>query len=131
MFGDQAFGAVVIERLRALGHTSVFDINFGSTEVPGPRWLNMRAYMWDQMREWLMIGALVDDEKYEQQLIAPGGGPNIRGKLVLESKADMAKRGVASPDDADGLALTFARRVAPPPKAAPRERQRAGGFGWG
>lgn len=32
---------------------------------------------------------------------------------MIESKAEMARRGVASPDDADALALTFARLVAP------------------
>jgi hypothetical protein len=32
---------------------------------------------------------------------------------VLESKADMQKRGQASPDDGDALVLTFAQRVAP------------------
>jgi hypothetical protein len=32
---------------------------------------------------------------------------------VLESKADMQKRGQASPDDGDALALTFSQRVAP------------------
>jgi hypothetical protein len=32
---------------------------------------------------------------------------------VLESKADMQKRGQASPDDGDALALTFAHPVAP------------------
>jgi hypothetical protein len=32
---------------------------------------------------------------------------------VLESKADMQKRGQASPDDGDALALTFAQTVAP------------------
>jgi phage terminase large subunit len=32
---------------------------------------------------------------------------------VLESKESMGKRGVASPDDADALALTFAMPVAP------------------
>ena len=31
---------------------------------------------------------------------------------MIESKAEMAKRGVASPDDADALALTFAASVA-------------------
>lgn len=138
LFGDQAYGAVVIERLRALGFTNCFDINFGATDTPGTgtyqgsRWANMRSYMWDQMREWLVLGALVDDEKYEQQLIAPGGGPNLRGKLQLESKADMAKRGVASPDDADGLALTFARKVAVSEYEAPRNEYRrpAGPNAW-
>jgi hypothetical protein len=32
---------------------------------------------------------------------------------VLESKEDMAKGGLASPDDGDALALTFAWAVAP------------------
>jgi hypothetical protein len=32
---------------------------------------------------------------------------------VLESKADMQKRGQASPDDGDALALTFAQPVEP------------------
>ena len=32
---------------------------------------------------------------------------------MLESKADMQKRGQASPDDGDALALTFAQPVAP------------------
>lgn len=36
------------------------------------------------------------------------------GKLVIESKQDMASRGMASPDDADALALTFAHPVEPP-----------------
>jgi phage terminase large subunit len=32
--------------------------------------------------------------------------------LVLESKAEMRKRGQASPDDGDALCLTFAQPVA-------------------
>jgi phage terminase large subunit len=38
----------------------------------------------------------------------PGYHINRSNLLVLESKADMQKRGQASPDDADALALTFA-----------------------
>ena len=33
--------------------------------------------------------------------------------MVLDSRADMQKRGQASPDDGDALALTFAQPVAP------------------
>ena len=32
-------------------------------------------------------------------------------QLQLEKKSDMKKRGLASPDDGDALALTFAKRV--------------------
>jgi hypothetical protein len=44
---------------------------------------------------------------------APGYHINRSNLLVLESKADMQKRGQASPDDGDALALTFAQPVAP------------------
>ena len=49
----------------------------------------------------------------------PGYHINTANKLVLESKQDMAKRGEASPEDADDLALTFAQRVAPMKKPGP------------
>jgi hypothetical protein len=45
-------------------------------------------------------------------LAAPGYHLNRRDKIVLESKESMAKRNVASPDDGDALALTFAQPVA-------------------
>jgi hypothetical protein len=37
----------------------------------------------------------------------------LRGELHLEKKSDMKRRGVASRDIADALALTFARPVHP------------------
>jgi hypothetical protein len=42
-------------------------------------------------------------------LAGPGYHINRSNLLVLESKADMQKRGQASPDDGDALALTFAQ----------------------
>ena len=54
---------------------------------------------------------------------APGPGNHINRSnlLILESKADMQKRGQASPDDGDALALTFAQVVAPPEKEEERD----------
>src|SRR5260370_32200418 len=46
-------------------------------------------------------------------LAGPGYHINRSNLLVLESKEDMQKRGQASPDDGDALALTFAQAVAP------------------
>ena len=62
------------------------------------------------------------------------GGPeyhiNRSNLLVLESKADMQKRGQASPDDGDALALTFAQTVAPAEKEEERdEDDEFGGYG--
>jgi hypothetical protein len=48
---------------------------------------------------------------------------------VLESKADMQKRGQVSPDDGDALALTFAQPVAPAEVEEPDEDEGFGGYG--
>ena len=45
-------------------------------------------------------------------LAGPGYHINRSNLLILESKADMQKRGHASPDDGDALALTFAAKPA-------------------
>jgi hypothetical protein len=75
--------------------------------------------MWDQMKEWLSKGAIPDDERFAQQLGSPGYHINRSNKLVIEAKQEMQKRGLASPDDGDALALTFAQVVVP---VAPKRR---------
>jgi hypothetical protein len=54
-------------------------------------------------------------------LAGPGYHINRSNLLVLESKADMQKRGQASPDNGDALALTFAQpwRRMPPSTSLP------------
>jgi hypothetical protein len=54
---------------------------------------------------------------------------NRSNLLVLESKADMQKRGQASPDDGDALALTFAQTVAPAEVEEPDEEEEFGSYG--
>ena len=72
--------------------------------------------MWAKMKEWLVLGAIPKDTRLETDLCGPGFHHNRHDRLVLESKEQMAKRGLASPDDGDALALTFAQNVAPRPK---------------
>jgi len=112
MFIDSAFGSPIVERLRVLGHKNVIEVNFGGAS-PDPHVLNMRAVMWSRLKDWLLTGAIPDDPQLEAQLTGPGYHIDRANRLVIESKQNMAKRGVASPDDADALALTFAQRVAP------------------
>ena len=88
-------------------------MNFGLTHTPDRAKANMRAYMWGEMKDWLLTGAIETDEKMAMDLAGPGYHINRSNLLVLESKADMQKRGQASPDDGDALALTFAKTVAP------------------
>jgi hypothetical protein len=112
MFIDSAFGAAIVERLMTMGFRNVHEINFGGN-APDVHCANYRAFMWRQMKDWLVNGAVADDERFAQQLGSPGYHINRSNKLVIEAKQEMQKRGLASPDDADALALTFARAVAP------------------
>lgn len=114
MFVDAAFGGPVVNRLHQLGFRDrVQEINFGSA-APDNHCANMRAYMWLKMRDWLPNGSIDSDMRLETDLCGPGYHHDKRDRLVLESKEDMEKRGLASPDHGDSLALTFARPVAPP-----------------
>jgi phage terminase large subunit len=45
---------------------------------------------------------------YETELTSPTYGFTSTGKMVVESKEDMKKRGMRSPDLADSFLLTFA-----------------------
>jgi hypothetical protein len=85
--------------------------------------------MWNRTKDWLQQGAIPDDERFASQLAAPGYHINNSNQLVIESKANMSKRGEASPDDADALALTFAQPVALIPE--PRPQRRTQPTGWG
>jgi hypothetical protein len=81
-----------------------------------------------QMKYWLLYGAIEADEKMAADLAGPGYHINRSNLLVLESKADMQKRGQASPDDGDALALTFAQPVAPVEVEVPEEEEEFGRF---
>jgi hypothetical protein len=121
MFLDMAFGSPIYERLRALGFNNVFEVNFGLTHTPDRAKANMRAYMWGEMKDRLLIGAIESDEKMAMDMAGPGYHINRSNLLVIESKTDMQKRGQASPDDGDALALTFAQAVAPAEKEEERD----------
>src|SRR6266481_5095137 len=62
-----------------------------------------------QLLQERIAGAIETDEKMATDLAGPGYHINRSNLLVLESKANMQKRGLASPDDGDALALTFAQ----------------------
>jgi hypothetical protein len=105
-------GGPIGDRLRQLGY-KVIDVQFGGTP-PNPRYANMRSYMWAQMKDWLLRGAIDADSQLEIDLTGPGYGHDKKDRLLLESKESMKARGLDSPDNGDALAITFARPVAPP-----------------
>jgi hypothetical protein len=110
-------GAGVVDRLRQLGVPFVFGVNFGSgaerydAEGAKPLYANKRAEMWGSVKDWLEQGALPEDPELRADLTGVEYGYNGKGEIQLEKKGDMKKRGLASPDMADALALTFAYPV--------------------
>ena len=69
--------------------------------------------MWWLLKEWLEGGGVLpDDSDLKDDLIGPQYFYTPNGKIALERKEDMKKRGLSSPDKADALALTFASPVA-------------------
>jgi hypothetical protein len=117
MFIDQAgLGGGVIDRLRQLG-IPVIAIDFGGTPMDN-RFYDRRSEMYWKMADWIKKGGTIpDDVQLRAELVAPNFKYQATGKITkmkLESKDEMKKRGVASPDMADALALTFAAPIAAP-----------------
>lgn len=105
-------GAGVVDRLRQLDY-AIIDVNAGHAAVDHIKYLNKRAEMWGEMREWLKSGAAIpNDNELIDDLTGIEYGYDAKERLQLEKKSDMKKRGLASPDSADAIALTFAEPVA-------------------
>jgi hypothetical protein len=110
VFCDAGAGSGVIDRLRMLGH-KVAEVAFGgkpSNEI----YANKRSEIWHELATWIKSGADIPDEmRLKQDLASPTYFYSHTGKLQLESKEQMKKRGLPSPDVADALALCFAAPV--------------------
>ena len=110
-------GAGIVDRLRQMG-LKVFDVQSGAspsgiTHLNRPiKVKNKRVEMWAIMRDWLEVGAIPDDNELEADLTGIEYGYDADDRIVLERVEDMKKRGLASPDSATALALTFAEPVA-------------------
>lgn len=103
-------GAGTFDRLREQDDISdrVEGVNVALPADDKEDYVNIRAEAWDAMRLWLRDAVLEHDEGW-YELASPKMKINSSGKMQLESKEDMRKRGVASPNVADALALKFAR----------------------
>lgn len=104
-------GVGVVETIEDMGYENqVWGVMTGKAAQETELYSNMRCEMWAYMKEWLEgevelpnVADLSDDLVTVKR--KPSGATN---KLALESKDQMRRRGVRSPDWADALALTFA-----------------------
>lgn len=104
-------GGGVVDRLRQLGY-QVVEVNFGSSPNDDKKYANKRAEMYGNMRDAIKAGLeLPNDEDLCDELIAVGYGFNAKQQIQLEKKEDMKRRGLASPDKADALAMHFFTKI--------------------
>jgi phage terminase large subunit len=104
---EGGLGAGIVDRLKEQRY-KIKGVNFGNKSKNPIMYGNMRAQMWGDMREWLKTAAIPNDRFLKTDLISPMMKPDSRGTIFLESKKDMKSRGLASPDAADAIAVTFA-----------------------
>lgn len=107
-------GAGVIDRLREIGYGAIcVPVNSGEKPFNQERYVNRRAEMWGEMRAWLDDGPVEvpDRDDLQADLCGPQFKYDSKSRVQLESKEDMKKRKVRSPDLGDALALTFSQSV--------------------
>lgn len=65
--------------------------------------------MWSNLKDALAGShfSLPDSDSLQSDLTGPGYKYTSDGRLMLESKDEMKKRGMPSPDEGDAVALTF------------------------
>ena len=103
-------GGGVVDILRNRGYR-VNDVQAAGVADKSEFYANKRAEMWGNVKEWLQTGDIPDDEEIFRQLISPEYGFDKKNRILIESKDDMVKRGVESPDIADMLGLTLAVKI--------------------
>jgi hypothetical protein len=109
-------GAGVFDHLHNRYNLPCEDIQFGGKALNANnqvRYAQRRSEMWGNMRDALKRLAIPNSAELRDQLVGPEYDFNLKGEIQLEKKSDMKRRGLASPDVADALALSFARPVSP------------------
>jgi phage terminase large subunit len=101
-------GAGVADRLRELGQPAR-DINVSESAAMNPKANRLRDDLWMAARDFFRerAGKIPNDPVLRQELVSPRYTFTSTGKLQVEGKADMKKRGLKSPDLADAFCLTF------------------------
>ena len=109
IFVDEGgLGAGVVDRLREL-NAPVQGIQFGRKAPHPTRFVNLRSEIFWELRRLINdhLIALPDDEELAAQLLSLRYDVSSSGQVVMESKRELRKKKLPSPDRADALALAF------------------------
>lgn len=115
-----SFGAGIFDNLLAMG-LPVYEVSFGSGDdhqsygahTASEKYLNKRAAIYGATREWIKIGCIPEqvpmiEDSLPTEMSTPTFTYSKEDVIQIESKKDMKRRGVASPDVTDALACSLA-----------------------
>ncbi len=87
---------------------AITPVLFGQAAENSERYANMKAELFMRLRKWIAAenGKLVRNDGF-MELKDINYKESATSKTQMESKEDLSKRGIQSPDTADSLALTF------------------------
>lgn len=108
---DTGVGGGVTDRLKQLGAV-INAVRLGDT-AEDETLANVRSEVYagkEGLGNWIKRAGKLVDHKDWVELLEIRYKKNNQGKTIIESKDDMRARGVQSPDVADALALTFAKK---------------------
>jgi hypothetical protein len=120
---ETGLGAGVIDYVRHRGFNAnnghqVVGFNGGATPIDQKAYYNKRAECWGKAKEWLEAGASIpDDPEMAMDLCGitfdySRVKGQRHGSIILESKDEMKRRGLRSPDRGDVLSMSFAVNLA-------------------
>jgi hypothetical protein len=107
--GDGVGGGVV-DILKGSGFR-ITEVKTGGGAEDKDMYANHRTEMWGRMRDWLPSATIPNHTGLVEDLCAPMYDFTLKGQLKLEPKEKMKKRGHASPDYGDALAMTFSKTI--------------------
>ncbi|WP_019420177.1 DEAD/DEAH box helicase family protein [Paenibacillus sp. OSY-SE] len=113
---DDGVGGGVTDRVREVVreeglYIDVIDCHNGGKANDHDHYENWGTEAWATVRDLLQAGdiQIPNDEDLIGQLSTRKYSITSKGRIILESKQDMKKRGLRSPDRADALVLAFAK----------------------
>lgn len=103
-------GSGVVDRGLELG-LPIVGVNVAESPSVQDKYARLRDELWFKAREWFASRevSMVPDDALVAELTLPTYKILSTGKIQVESKDDLKKRGVTSPDIADAFILTFAQ----------------------
>jgi len=107
-------GAGVVDRMMEIG-LPVRGLNVGeSPSVDDKTYMRRRDELWFKAKEWFqdLSVSMPDDQELVAELASPKYSYTSSGRLKVEGKDEMKKRGISSPDKADAFCLCLGHEQA-------------------